>query len=466
MPKQMKLSGFTQFCVNHQSQGQWKNPAHGVSQRYCDVQYWIELARTLERGYFDSLFFADVHGTYSIYKGSARTAIEHGLQFPGNDPTLLVSAMAAATQHLGFGCTFSTTYFPPYHTAKLFSTLDHLTGGRIAWNVVTSYLPDALANFGISDNLEHDARYDRADEYMDVVYKLWEHSWEDGAFIRDAVHNRYIDPDKVHPINHAGKWFSVPGPHMCEPSPQRTPVIYQAGTSGRGVAFAGKHAEAVFIVSPTVEAAAGSVKKLREAAVAAGRGRDDIKMIQGIAVVVAPTDELARLKAQHLASLTSPEASLALFSGWSNIDLSTLPPGKSFDDLDESEWQGIRGLRGFLRSLDPDRDWSREAIADYMALGSIFPKLVGSPQTVATEMERWIDDADVDGFNIHAVAQPSGLTDFVDLVVPELQRRGRVRTAYDGTTQRENYFGAGHRHLPANHPAFKCRPDRKLAPQA
>ncbi|OOG53224.1 LLM class flavin-dependent oxidoreductase [Polaromonas sp. C04] len=461
MAKQMHLNAFTQCCVNHHSKGQWKNPLTRSTDGYRNVHYWTELARTLERGLFDSLFLADVHGTYSVYKGSARTAIEQAVQIPGGDPTLIISAMAAATQHLGFACTFSTSYFPPYHTAKLFSTLDHLTGGRVGWNVVTSYLADALANFGLKDELTHDQRYDRADEYMSVVYKLWEHSWEDNAIVRDRVRDIYTDPDRVHKIDHEGAWFNVPGPHMCEPSPQRTPVIYQAGASGRGNAFAARHAEAIFCIHPHIAAAAKDVKKVREAVVQAGRSPGDIKIIQGVAVIVAPTDEEARLKEQTFRSFSNAEGVLALFCGWAGIDISALPPGTRLEDC---EWKAIQGLRGFFSNVDPDRDWTLEAISDFMAIGSIFPKIVGSPQAVADELERWIDEADVDGFNIHAVTQPTGFSDFVDLVVPELQRRGRMRTSYEGSTLRESYFGAGNQRLSKTHPAYQALPPWKFGP--
>lgn len=194
MTKQMHLSAFTQASICHHSKGQWKHPLDRSSTGYRDVNYWVELARTLERGCFDNLFFADVHGTYDVYKGSRETAVKHAVQIPGNDPTLVISAMAYATSHLGFACTYSTTYFPPYHTAKLFSTLDHLSNGRVAWNIVTSYLNDANKNFGLTKLLEHDARYDRADEYMDVVYKLWEHSWEEDAIVRDFENDVHTDP--------------------------------------------------------------------------------------------------------------------------------------------------------------------------------------------------------------------------------------------------------------------------------
>ena len=455
--KQMKLNAFTQCCIDHQSAGQWRNPESGSHDGYKDVHYWVDLARTLERGLFDGLFLADVHGTYSVYKGSAATAIEKAVQIPGNDPTLVVSAMAAATRHLGFACTFSTTYFPPYHTAKLFSTLDHLTDGRIGWNVVTSYLRDALDNFGLSDDITHDQRYDRADEYMSVVYKLWEHSWEDDAIVRDATRDVYTEPSRVHRIDHEGEWFQVPGPHMCEPSPQRTPVICQAGASGRGIRFGAEHAEAIFIVPRDIAAAARQVAEIRAAAVEAGRGADDIKVIQGVAVIVAPTDEEAQRRAEACRRHASREGQLALFCGWAGVDLAA-PPGAEQAGTGSTP---IEGARQAAQRLAADRERRVAELGETLAIGSGFPKLIGSPVTVADELERWVDETDVDGFNISAVVQPSGFTDFVDLVVPQLRRRGRMRSSYEGSTLRENYFGADHRRLRPPHPAFRALPPWK-----
>lgn len=462
--KQIHLNGFTQACIGHHSEGQWKNPLHRVRTGYRSLQYWTQLAQTLERGCFDSLFLADVHGTYSVYRGSNRDAISQGVQFPGLDPTLLIPAMAGCTRHLGFACTYSTTYFPPYHTAKLFSTLDHLTEGRVAWNIVTSYLADALANFGIQDDLSHDQRYDRADEYMEVVYKLWEHSWDEDAFVCDPAREILVDPDRVHTIDHAGRWFNVKGPHMCEPSPQRTPVLFQAGASGRGQGFAGKHAEAVFMVSPTMAAAADDVRKLRAAAIAAGRQGDDIQVNQGVAVVVAPTDEEARMRERTLRSYASRDAVLALFCGWTGIDLSAVPPGQPVGKI---ESKAIQSMQNYFAKFDAAREWTLESMADFMAIGSIMPKIVGSPTTVADQLEEWIDQTGLDGFNLHAVPQPTGFEDFVNLVVPELQRRGRVRTAYEGSTLRERIFGVGHRRLPGRHPAQRVAtraPHARAAP--
>ena len=240
-----------------------------------------------------------------------------------------------------------------------------------------------------------------------------------------------------------------------EPSPQRTPVIYQAGQSGRGNAFAAKHAEAVFCVHPSIAAAQQDVKKLRALAVEQGRQPDDIKIIQGVAVIVGLTDEEAQVKAENYRRYASRDGALALLGGWSGADLSEIPSGAPIED---SQWTAIQGLRGMLKKIDPDRKWTPEAIADYMALGSILPKIIGSPKTVADTFERWMDEGDLDGFNVHAVVQPGGFGDFVDLVVPELQRRGRLRTHYEGSTLRESYFGTGHQRLNRTHPAYQALP--------
>jgi len=460
MPTQIHLNGFTQCCVNHHSEGQWKHPQDGSARGYRDVRYWVELAQLLEKGCFDSLFLADVHGTYSVYKGSRETAVRHGVQFPSNDPTLIISAMAYATQHLGFACTYSTTYFAPYQTAKLFSTLDHLSNGRIGWNIVTSYLADANANFGIDDTLSHDERYDRADEYMDVVYKLWEHSWEENALVRDVARDVFIEPSRVHQIDHVGRWFQVPGPHMCEPSPQRTPILFQAGQSGRGTTFAAKHAEAIFCIYPHLDACTRGVAKIRAVTAAAGRAADGLKVFQGITVVVAPTEEEAKLKFATHKHYASPEGSLALFSGWAGVDISTLSPDQP---LDKVESNAIQGVLGVLKEIDPDKRWTPREIGESMSVGSIMPKIVGTPSQVADQLEHWMEVTGIDGFNLVPIVQPGGFRDFVEMVVPELQRRGRVRTAYDGDTLREHFFGRDQRRLAADHPAHRALPPWRLA---
>ncbi|MGE3775067.1 MAG: LLM class flavin-dependent oxidoreductase [Gammaproteobacteria bacterium] len=456
--KRIHVNAFTQCCINHHSEGQWKHPLDGSSAGYRDIDYWVELARLLDTGGFSCLFLADVHGTYNVYRGSRDTAVRHAVQFPSNEPTVIVPAMAQATRTLGFGLTYSTTYFPPYQTAKLFSTLDHLTRGRIGWNVVTSYLADANENFGIRENLTHDERYDRADEYMQVVYKLWEHSWEEDAVVRDSARDTFADPGRVHQIDHAGKWFQVPGPHMCEPSRQRTPLLFQAGQSGRGTEFAATHAEAIFCVYANLAACAKGVAKIRAAAAKAGRAPDDVKICQGVSVVVAPTDEEAQLKLETCRRYASPEGSLALFSGWAGMDLSTLDPGKPLDTYDSN---AIQGLLSYFRDVDPERRWTVADMGEWISLASVMPKIVGSPRTVADELERWIDDTGIDGFNLAPIVQPDGFRDFAQLVMPELRRRGRLHALEAGSSLREHYFGNGRSRLPPAHIAHRALPPWK-----
>ena len=458
MAKHIHMNAFTQCSICHHSKGQWKHPLDRSSFGYKDVDYWVELAQTLERGCFDTLFLADVHGTYNVYKGGRETAIRHTVQFPSNDPMLLISALADATRHIGFVCTYSTTYFPPYQAAKAFSTLDHLTRGRIAWNIVTSYLADANANFGLDDQMEHDQRYERAEEYMDVVYQLWEHSWEEDAIVRDHVNDVHTDPAKVHEINYEGTYFTVPGPHMCEPSPQRTPVLYQAGQSGRGVKFAARHAEGIVAFYPHLDACKVGVAKIREETAAAGRDPEHVKVFPGMTIIVAPTDEEAYRKLETMRTYASPEGALALFCGWIGIDLSQLDSTQNITDM---KTNAIQSLVNTFAQIDPNRDWTIEDIGEFMSIGSVNPQIIGSPETVANELERWVDDGGCDGFTLIPVNQPSGFTDFVDLVVPELQRRGRMRTAYEGETLRERYFGVGNKRLFDEHPAHHTLPEWK-----
>src|SRR5947209_9644931 len=212
-------------CVSHIVAGTWRHPESQAA-RYKDLEYWTDLAKLLERGLFDGLFIADVLGVYDVYGGGPEAALRAGAQVPVNDPLLLVSAMAAATKHLGFGITASTSFEHPYTFARRMSTLDHLTKGRVGWNIVTSYLESGARNIGMSAQVRHDNRYDIADEYMEVLYKLWEGSWEDDAVVVDVERNVYTDPAKVHPIEHEGEYFKVPGIHLSEPSAQRTPLLY------------------------------------------------------------------------------------------------------------------------------------------------------------------------------------------------------------------------------------------------
>jgi long-chain alkane monooxygenase len=374
--------------------------------------------------------------------------VRNAVQVPVGDPLLTVPAMAAVTKHLGFGITASTGFEHPYPFARRMSTLDHLTKGRVGWNVVTSYLESGARNLGLAGHLSHDERYDHADEYLEVCYKLWEGSWDDDAVIRDKEAGVYADPSRVHAIEHDGRWFQVPGVHLSEPSPQRTPVIFQAGASSRGRSFAGRHAEAIFTSGPTIDVIAPLVAGLREELEAAGRRRDDAVVYTMATVVVDETSRGAWAKHDELRSYGSEEAALVLLSGWTGVDLS----GHDLDTpLTGGNEDAIQSAATVFLGANPDgKPWTLRDITTWARIGGRGPVFVGSPQEVADEMQHWVDAAGVDGFNLAYALSPGTFEDVVEHLVPELQRRGVHRTEYQDSSLRDRLFGAGDR-LPARH---------------
>ncbi|GGL69350.1 LLM class flavin-dependent oxidoreductase [Halocalculus aciditolerans] len=439
------LNLFTMNAVEHVSVGSWRYPGD-QSTRYTDTDYWTEVARTAERGGFDGVFFADVRGIYDVFDDSRDPAIEKAVQTPSNDPAYVVPAMAEVTDDLGFAITKSTSYNHPYQLAREFSTLDHVTDGRVAWNVVTSYLESAAANLGLEGMIEHDERYDRADEFMEVVYRLWEDSWEDDAVVADRESDVYTDPEKVHGIDFDGDYFRVPGPHGCEPSPQRSPVIYQAGSSDRGREFAAKHAEAVFVSQPNERAVMDYIEDLEARAESYGRDPDSLKFFPGIVPIVGETAEIAEAKHESYKEGIDVEGVLTLLSGFVDMDLSELDPDQTVEHIETQAMQGV--VNAFTKN--DDREWTVREMAQYAGLGTTSPVVVGTPEQVADEIERWYTEVGVDGFNVKEVVRPDGLRDFVDLVVPELRERGLMRETA-GATLRGTLTGSDR--LPADHPA-------------
>ncbi|MFJ4623248.1 LLM class flavin-dependent oxidoreductase [Streptomyces sp. NPDC088812] len=451
--RRIRLNALRQSTVGHTAAGLWRHP-DSQAHRYRDLGHWTETARILERGRFDALFIADALGPLEVYQGRVDAALRDGINTPTDDPLLLVSALAAATRHLGFAVTVSATYELPYAFARKMTTLDHLSGGRIGWNVVTSALDSAARNLGLTEQIPHDERYVRAEEFMEVVYKLWEGSWEDGAVVRDTGAGVFADPARVHPVAHRGPYFDVPGIALSEPSVQRTPALYQAGTSPAGQTFAARHAEGVFLSAYRPEMASGLVDSIRAKAAEEGRDPSDLKFFAGVTVITARTDAEARAKYEDYRGYASLEGSLARYSALLHIDLSRLDPDIPLEYVDT---EGIRGMVEVFTRLDPTRTWTPREIADFVGVGGGGPVIVGSPSTVADELERWIDAAGVDGFNIADPVTPVTLRDFVDLVVPELQRRGRVWTEYEGATLREYLGRPGHPRLPVDHPGAAHR---------
>ena len=453
MPRQIRFNAFDMNCVAHQTSGLWKHPADRAD-HYKDLEYWTELAKLLERGRFDGIFIADVLGTYDVYGGNNEAAIRNGAQVPVNDPLLVIPAMAYVTEHLGFGVTAGTAYEHPYPFARRMSTLDHLTKGRIGWNVVTGYLPSAARNMGHEDQLEHDDRYDVADEYLEVLYKLWEGSWEDDAVVKDAASGIFTDPAKVHEIGHKGKHFSVPGIHIAEPSPQRTPVIYQAGASSRGVRFAAENAEAIFIAGPTKEVVASTVKKIRDALEAAGRDRYAAKIYTLLTIITDETDEAAQAKYEEYLSYASEEGALVFMSGWMGIDLSQYALDEPIGNVKSNAIQSV--VASFQENNEDGHEWTVGDIARHSAIGGLGPFVVGSGETIADRLQQWVDETDVDGFNLAYVVTPGTFEDIVEHVVPVLQERGAYPTEYDEGTLRNKLHGAGDR-VPDDHRAAKYR---------
>jgi FMN-dependent oxidoreductase (nitrilotriacetate monooxygenase family) len=337
------------------------------------------------------------------------------------------------------------------------STLDHLSRGRVGWNIVTGYLDSAAKAMGLSEQAEHDRRYDQADEYLQVLYKLWEGSWENDAVINDREQRIYARPEKVHKVEHKGEFYQVEGYHLCEPSPQRTPVLFQAGSSDRGLLFAGRHAECVFISGQNKASTRAQVDKVRASAVAAGRNPEDIKVFMGLNVIVAATEELAWKKHAEYRSYASAEAGVAHFSASTAIDFSQY-------EIDEPiQYVKSNAIQSATKNLQ-NNDWTRRKLLDQHALGGRYITVVGSPQQVADDLESWIAETGLDGFNLTRIVTPESYADFIDLVIPELQRRGSYKTAYDNGTLREKLFRQDAQ-LPEQHAGAGYRPiASKLAP--
>ncbi|EPF6052476.1 LLM class flavin-dependent oxidoreductase, partial [Acinetobacter baumannii] len=428
------------------------------SVEYKDLEYWTDLAQILERGFFDGIFIADVLGIYDVYHQSAEHALTGAVQVPVNDPLQIVPAMAAVTKHLGFGVTTSISFEHPYPFARRISTLDHLTKGRVGWNIVTSYLESGSKNLGLKTQVNHDNRYDIADEYLEVLYKLWEGSWEEGSVLRDRENGIFADHKKVHPIQHEGKYFTVPGIHICEPSPQRTPVLYQAGASSRGQKFASQNAECVFIAAPSKIATKKVVQGIRQKLVQEGRDPYSVKIYALLSIVTDETDAKAQAKFKEYQSYGSYDGALTLLSGWSGVDFSQYQPN---DKVEYIQTNAIQSLLDSYVNADPERVWTIEEIANWNSLGGNGPVLVGSAETVSDALQQWVEDTDVDGFNLAYILAHQTFADVVEFIVPELQKRGVYQTSYAQGTLREKLFGAGP-YLPENHRGAKYRNLKEL----
>jgi FMN-dependent oxidoreductase (nitrilotriacetate monooxygenase family) len=446
MKREIRFNAFDMACVGHIQQGMWTHP-RDRSAEYLSLEYWMGLARLLEEGLFDGLFLADVLGIYDVHGGNGDAAIRNAVQVPLLDPMLIVPAMAAATSHLGFGVTCNLAWESPALMARRFSTLDHLTKGRIGWNIVTGYLDSAARAMGLDRQMAHDDRYDLADEYMEILYRLWEESWAADAVKRDRAAGIYADPARVKRITHQGRQYRLDAPHLVEPSPQRTPVLYQAGASDRGRGFAAQHAECVFLNGGPKPHVAKLVADLR--ARAAPR---PIRVFVGATLIIGRTRAEAEAKLAEYRQHASIEGALAHASASLGIDLARFAPDEELPEAGQS--QAIRSNVEALRAAAPRA--TKRALMDRMVLGSRQPPIIGSVDEVAEELIAWVDQADVDGFNLSRTVTPECLEDVVRLLVPALQERGRYKRAYAPGSYREKLFGVGPL-LAAPHPAATHR---------
>ena len=444
--RQIRLNAFDMACVGHIQHGMWTHPRDRSSD-YTSLDHWVSLARLLERGLFDGLFLADILGVYDVFEASPAPSLRNAVQIPLIDPMALVPAMAHATTHLGFGVTCNLAYEPPFLFARRMATLDHLTRGRIGWNIVTGYLDSAARAMGFSGQMAHDDRYDLADEYMAAIYQLWEGGWQDGAVRRDRAGGVYTDPSRVRAVHHHGKQFHIDAVPLWEPSPQRTPVLYQAGASDRGRVFAAEHAECVFVNGST----RANVRRIMTDLRARAAPRPMLGFV-GASVVTGRTEAEARDRLEDYRRHASVEGALAHAGSSLGIDFARYGMD---EPIDASNTQAVRSnLEAITAALGPG--WTRRKLIDRFVLGSRQPPIVGSPEQVADEMMRWVEEADVDGFNLSRTVMPECLEAFIELVVPVLQARGAYKTGYAAGSYRQKLFGAGD-WLRDGHPAAAVR---------
>lgn len=445
----LAFNAFVMNTVSHIQHGLWRHP-DAQQADFEDVNVWIELARTLEAGLFDAIFFADVVGVYGPVGGDYTVNAREGLQIPSNDPSVLLSALAVNTEHLGLAFTSSVLQAHPFEFARRASTLDHISKGRVAWNIVTSTMENAARNFGLDRLTAHDERYVWAEEYLEVAFKLWEGSWEDDALRKDRYRGVFSDASRIHRINHVGKRYRVEGPHLPSPSPQRTPLLFQAGSSPAGRAFAARNAEAQFISTPNPQTAKELITETRDLAERAGRRRDDIKFFQGFAFVIGSTEAEAKRKEAELDSYLSVDGFLAHSNlGVSQDDGRPLPPETLLKDI---ETNGGRSHIEWLRKRDPNRE---PTVGDLGQLVSKrHPRLVGTPEQIADALALW-QQAGIDGVNLINWIIPGSYQEFNAHLLPELQRRGLAKREYAPGTLRRKLFGRDR--LDERHPGARWR---------
>jgi FMN-dependent oxidoreductase (nitrilotriacetate monooxygenase family) len=429
-PRQLSLNAFIYPSGHHEAA--WRHPDSRPDRIY-DVSYYQEIGRTAEAAKFDAVFFAD---------GPAlRQNVKH-FAAPGLEPITLLTAIAGATTHLGLIATASTTYYEPYNLARLFSSLDHISGGRAGWNIVTTGTDVAAANFGLDKHPDHAERYARAREFVDAVVALWD-SWEDDAILLDRAAGLYADPDKIHEINHAGEYLRVRGPFNSARTPQGYPVLVQAGASNEGRGFAGRYAEAIFTAHQRLSDAQAFYADIKKRAAGFGRNPDHVKILPGISPFIGDTEAEAKALEQEFNELTVPEYGLTQVEkmfGFSlrHLDLDEPIPLELFadaGDVTDNERSRVQVIAGIVQREKP----TVRGLLHRLAGARGHRVFVGTPEQVADTIEDWFTNGAADGFNVMPPVYPGGLEKFASTVVPILQQRGLFRTEYTGTTLRDHF---------------------------
>ena len=433
----MVLVGFLQAqnCSNYPAS--WRHPESAGD--FLSADYYQRIARILEAGKFHLAFFDDRLALPDIYGGDHGESVLNGVRVVKMDPIPILAMMGAVTTRLGLGATCSTTYYQPFHVARMFSTLDHMSAGRAAWNVVTSLNDSEAANYGADRVIEHNERYDRADEFMEVVLGHWE-AWEEDAIVLDKERGVFADPSGVRRLDHEGRFLRSRGPFTVPRTPQGRPILIQAGQSGRGRQFAARWADVIFAIFPTLEFGQRAYAATHEAAAEAGRALGSWRLTPAIYITVAEGQAEAEEKAALIADLARPIDTLALLSEALNYDFAAKPAGEPFSDDEMASISGLQAIRDRVVTLSGNPHPTVEDFVTYTGRGTVreMPHFVGTPVAVADQMQAWFEGGACDGFVLAATHMPGAYEDVARLVVPELQRRGLYHEDYAGPTLREN----------------------------
>ena len=435
-PKKIHLAQFLVHGPTYHSHAMWRHPkTREAGFDWRRPELYEHIARTCERGKFDMVFFADLNYISDSFRGTLAPALKYGSQAPEHDPMPLLAWLGAVTKRVGLASTFSVSNQHPFYAARMWGTIDHLTSGRAGWNVVSSINHNQAANYG-TEREPTDRRYERAHEYYQVCRQLWD-SWDKDALVMDPEAPMFADANKVRRIDFEGEFFRSRGPLNVTPSPQNGPVILQAGTSPRGRDFAAQYAEGIFAIQPQREEAKKYRDDIRELVAKFGRDPDDCKLLFGAQVVIGSSEQEAQEKMAEHNELVEPEAGMTILSAHLDFDLSQLPPDSI---MEEHEHPALQRMKTRYRT-DDGRPLTVAEVAQRHGQSVSLPQFAGTPESVTDQLLDFVDHAGGDGFMLSPIYSPGAIDEFVDLVVPELQKRGRFRKRYSGTTLREHLRG-------------------------